>query len=429
GFGVFYDVLKGEDNLQFNGQGPFFGAAFIGFDPPKTITATVPYLTDPFGSSGTPQSFPSRPPASNIDFDKAGFLPFGGSSVYFVDPHLRTPYTYQYNLSLQHEFGAGLVSEVSYVGSSSHKLTSLVDNNPFIRGTSTRSANAQPGVRAGSFGLLDTFENVGNASYNSLQSSLQKRTADVRFFGTTYFTLAYTYSHNIDSVSGFRENTSKVPYYNHKLFHGNADTDLRHNVSFSGGWDLPFDHWWSSGPKRLIGGWSLYPIVTWRTGFPLDVYAGFGESSTRTGPSGAGDRDIVHADLVGSKITTFDPKNPRAINGTSGHYYFDPGNFSAARFTSAFEAAVIANPSLATYGTLPRNSFFGPGRTNFDLSLSKRIPIYRERVAAELRGDFFNILNHAEFDIPSRTITSGQFGQVSTTADPRIIQLAIRLTF
>lgn len=126
GFGVFYDVLKGEDNLQFNGQAPFFGFNSFRFPAKATINSEVQYLIDPYKSTGTVNTFPSRPPPKNLDFGAAGFLPVGDAGVYFVDPHLRTPYTFQYNLSVQQQLASGLVAELSYVGTQTRKGTALV---------------------------------------------------------------------------------------------------------------------------------------------------------------------------------------------------------------------------------------------------------------------------------------------------------------
>src|SRR6266705_3004044 len=106
--------------------------------------------------------------------------------------HLRTPYIYQYNLSIQHEIRRNLIAEASYVGSSSHKLTDLVDRNPFILGTTHRVLNTAPGNTDGSFSFVDEFRNVANANYNSLQASLTKGLSETGFFGRTYFTLGYT---------------------------------------------------------------------------------------------------------------------------------------------------------------------------------------------------------------------------------------------
>lgn len=430
GAGLFYDVLKAEDNLQYNGQAPYFGFADLFFNPlAGNPTGPLNYLAQPYAATGVPNSFPSKAPAANIDFAAAGFEPFGGGGVFFVNPHLKTPKIYQYNLSLQQQLARNLVAEVSYVGSSSHGLTALVDANPFIVGTNTRLFNAQPAAAGQTlFSYLDSFENVVNAGYNSLEASLQERLGSSERLGTTYFQLSYTLAHNIDNASGFRERNSLVPYYNHRQFVADADIDVRHNLAFGGGWDLPFQHYWSRGPKVLTGGWSLYPILTYRTGFPLDVLAGLNASGSRPGPSGAGDRNIVRANLVGNKVTTFNPKQNQTLGGTAGNYYFDPANFSIAAYSApGFDP--VANASQRTYGSLPRNAFRGPGRTNFDLALAKRFPIYRERVGAEFRAEAFNLLNHAEFSNPDTSITSGTFGQITNTAAPRILQLALRLTF
>jgi hypothetical protein len=92
-------------------------------------------------------------------------------------------------------------------------------------------------------------------------------------------------------------------------------------------------------------------------------------------------------------------------------------------------ANAIANPALRTYGTFPRNALRGPGRTNFDIALAKTTPLYKERVKLEFRAEAFNVLNHAEFNSPTTSINSSLFGQITDTGDPRIIQLAARITF
>ncbi len=429
GFGVFHDILKAEDNLQFNGQAPFFGFADLFYDPlSKNPTKETNYFTNPFVATGQPNPFPSRKPPSNLNFDDAGFLPVGGGGVYFVDPNLRTPYVYQYNLSLQRELARNYTLLVAYAGSSSHKLTSLVDANPFILGTTNRLFNATPGNTSGSFSYLDEFTNAGYAKYNSLQTGLTKRFADSKV-GATSFQLSYTYGRSMDNESGFRSRNSRVAYYNANQFYAPSDYDLKSFISFSGGWTLPFDKLWTSGPKRLLGGWNLYPIFTYRTGQPLDVTSQISRSRTRTGPSAAGDPSIVRANLINPAFAFYDPKTvQKAGNNRTGNFYFDPTAFSTAAYSAAgFNP--VANPSQRTYGSLQRNAFRGPDRTNLDISMSKSLAVYKETVKVELRGDFFNVLNHAEFGNPNTTITSSQFGQISTTAAPRIIQIALRLTF
>ncbi len=475
GFGMFYDILKGEDNLQFNGQPPFFSSVGMNF-PTFSQVGPSPYYTDPFGSAGVPDPFPSRPPPSNLDFNLAGFLPINsGGSVYFVDPHLKTPINYQYNLSVQQELARSTALEVSYVGNVSHGLTSLIDVNPFVLGTTDRvfnlgagdsscqdasgfSSSGVSGSAVCSFGSVPEFKNVSNANYNSLQASLNRQLVDSRYLGRTYFTLAYTYAHSIDNASGFRQRNSNVPSYQPDLFRASSDQDVRDRITFSGGWDLPFDHMWNSGPKRLTKGWSLFPIVTWRTGLPFDVFANLGERFTYNaeGPSGAGDPGNVHANVVGP-LNTLNPRTSQTFNGSSGNYYFNPNSLSNAQCGDGndpfpctpgpgilpADSQVQANPALATYGTLPRNFFRGPGYVNFDLAFSKTTAI-TERVKFEFRAEFFNLLNHANFTNPGiinnangtfaggaggNNPNSSLFGQITSTYDPRIIQLAGRFSF
>jgi hypothetical protein len=439
GFGVFYDILKGEDNLQFNGQAPFFGAAFLGFNPlSANPTGPVNYLSDPFAAAGQPDPFPSKLPSKNLDFGNAGYLPFGGASVYFVDPHLRTPYIYDYSFSVQQEVAHRLVGEVTYVGSSAHKLTSLVDENPFILGTSTRLINAESGLTSSTgFNYLNTFKNVANQEYNALEASLTRQFADWHSVGNTFFTFAYTWSHSIDNASGFKQRTSQVPYYDENAFRASSDQDVRHRLSFSGGWDIPFDRW-VGGPKVLTRGWSLYPILSYRTGFPLDVNAGFQASGTLPGPSGAGDANLVRPDLTTSQVQILNPHQTQTINGSTGNFWFNPTDFVVP---ASFSNRGIPAPGDRTYGTLPRNAFRGPDRTNLDLALAKTFN-FGERWKAELRLEAFNVFNHTEFynpgcapgsnGVPNCNLlvpTNGNFGQVSATYDPRLVQIALRIQF
>ncbi len=421
GFGMFYDVLKGEDNLQFNGQVPFFSG--VDFNLPSA-TVGPSGLQDPFAAAGRVNPFPSKPPSPDINFADSGFLPFGGGSVYFDDPNLRTPYVFQYNLSVQQQLPSNIVLELGYVGYSAHGLTSLVDVNPFPIGSFTRTYP--------DFSYLDEFQNVSRANYSSVQVNLTRRFSNSTF-GNSFFTVGYTWGHEIDNVSGFRQRNSNVPAYDHELFRASGDTDVRQTFVLSGGWELPFDKLWTGGPKLLTSGWSLYPILTMRSGFPIDVFANLNTTTDDPGPSGAGDAGYVRADLVGNTIPILKPSsfqvlaNPNNSNSSSGgNYWFNPANFSNARAIALDDAGAIT--SSYPYGTLPRNTMRGPGQTNLDFSISKHFRI-REGMDLELRGDAFNVFNHTEFQNPDTTITDSTFGQISTTYDPRILQLALHLRF
>lgn len=419
GTGIFYDILKGEDNLQFNGQAPFFGFADV-YPSGQSGNSAPAGLDNPYVAAGAVNPFPSKPPASNIDFGAAGFLPFGGGGVFFVDPHLRTPYVYQYNMQLQQQVAPGTVLELGYLGYDAHKLTGLVDANPFVLGTNSRIDS--------NYSYLDEFQNVTKAHYDAMTVTMRKDLGDVHGIGRTFFTAAYTWSHELDNVSGFRQRNSGVPYYNHDLFMASGDTDVRNTVVISGGWDLPFDK--LGGPKQLTGGWSLYPIFTWRTGFPLDVFSDLYTTNSDPGPSGAGDAGSVHADLVGNSVSTMNAHTYQTINGNSGNFYFNPNNFSTARLDNLDNIAYNDASQLPyyTYGSLPRNAFRGPGAVNLDIALAKKFTL-REHATLELRMDAFNAFNHTNFANPDTSITDATFGQISNTAAPRILQIAAHLRF
>jgi len=419
GGGVFYDILKGEDNLQFNGQVPF--ASFADIYPAGQSGGAPPLgLDNPYVAAGAINPFPSKPPASDINFAASGFLPYGGGGVFVVDPHLRTPYVYQYNMQVQQQLAPGMILEVGYLGYDAHKLTSLVDANPFVLGTNSRLNT--------NFSYLDEFENVTKAHYNGMTATVRKDLGDMRGWGHSFLTFAYTWSHEMDNVSGFRQRNYSVPYYNHDLFMADGDTDLRNTVVFSGGWDLPFDR--LGGPKAITSGWSLYPIFTWRTGFPLDVFSDLQTTDSDPGPSGAGDAGSVCADLVGGSVGILNAKNYQTINGNAGNYYFNPGNFSTSRANTQDNIAFNDASQLTyyTYGSLPRNAFRGPGAVNLDIALAKKFRI-REAATLELRLDAFNAFNHTNFSNPDTTITDATFGQISNTAAPRILQVAAHLRF
>jgi outer membrane receptor for ferrienterochelin and colicin len=414
GTGIFYDVLKAEDNFQFNGQFPFASTAFIGFNDPSGTAAPFGFLTNPFGSTGSPNPFPSQPVNHAINFANT-IGTFGGGGVFFVDPHLRTPYTYQYNLSIEHELARKMVVEAAYVGSSSHGLTGLKDINPFdpatLSGTPNRVLNETPGNVNGSLGFLPQFQNVANANYNSLQLSARQQPVAVPVLGTVYYTFGYTWAHSIDDASGFRNNNSQVPFFQPHIFRASSDFDVRQFVTFSGGWDLPFNH----GPAKLVKGWSLYPILTWRTGYPYSITAGLNALNGTPGPSGAGDGNLVNANLV-SPVQFLNPHSQSSPSGAQGFYFFNPNSFSST-VTSG-------------YGTAARNLLRGPGRTNMDLSLAKVVPLSGDRVSMKFSVDAFNIFNHTQFSsLGLNAANPATLGTVTNTYAPRILQLAAHVNF
>lgn len=426
GFGVFFDTLNGWMSDWATDEAPWAGGAAVLPDPTSSANPLPPngpstILSHPYESSQAVDPFPSRiPPPSNIDFGAAGFLPLGPGNN-FVDTHLRTPYIYQYNMSVQRQISNGLMAELGYAGSSSHGLLTWVDQDPMILGTSTRVLNQN--LAPGTYGQAPTFAGLDNANYNGMLASLTKRETQIPILGNVFFTLAYTWSHNMDNGSGFNSRITSIPYYNRHQFYGNSDFDVRNRFTFSGGWELPFANAWTNGPRRLTSGWSLYPILFFQSGIPLDFTAGTRTRSSSPGPSGAGDGSLVRADQVVSSVpthVTIDRPAPNQIEA----FWFDPNDFQQDPCIGA------GTCPIGFYGTYRRNSLRGPSRTNLDLALEKAIPLVGEKTKLLFRVEAFNIFNHTEFRPPSAiSILSGTFGQISGTYDPRILQLALKLTF
>ena len=264
---------------------------------------------------------------------------------------------------------------------------------------------------------------MNNANYNGFLASLTKQSGNVKHLGSSFFTLSYTWSHNLDNGSGFNQRSSLIPYFRPHALYGNSDFDMRQRLVFSGGWELPFAEYWAKGPKRLTTGWSLYPIFSAQSGVPIDIYGGYGNADEITpGPSGFGDPQVVRADQLTSSVQIMNPRN--IVNGQS--FFFNPADFGQN------PCAAAGTCPIGYYGSFRRNSFRGPGRVNLDFSLEKSTLI-SERVRLLFRAEAFNIFNHAQFVNPGGgspvRVTSTLLGQVTTTYDPRILQLALKLTF
>jgi len=445
GFGMFYSVLNGWSADENNGVAPFWAGVdfgtngYNGLPPGIGVTSAPQYMEDPYGSNGLSDPFPSHQTLSSNDpnyFQNLGAIPFG-SSQWIMNPHLKTPYIYQYDLSVQHQLAKDLVLEVGYVGSDSHRLMTTEDGNPMILGTNVRILNSangyDPANGTGFSAITHYITNDGAASYSGLLASLTKRFGDVRGIGSTFFTLAYTYSHNIDNSTGdVNFSSGGVPYYAHNALRGNSAFDQRQRFTLSGGWELPFAKAWSSGPKALTRGWTLYPIFTWHTGQFFDIRAslpGNTPINNIPGPSGAGDTVLVRAQQVTPSVQRYRVGSTQTINGNTGLYYFNPNDFTVPDQWRS--STYFATPDQRTYG-MPRNSIPGVGLVNLDLAIVKKNTFFHERLNSELRFEAFNALNHAEFANPSTDITDPVFfGQIvqTVTQTGRVGQIALRITF
>ena len=162
----------------------------------------------------------------------------------------------------------------------------------------------------GCFGQLPEFQNVSNANYNAFEASLTRQPKNSKlgtavFHSCLYLTAIISTMHPALSSATLRCRPT-IPVF----VHASGDSDVRQRISFSGGWDLPFDRLWSTGPKRLTQGWSLYPILTWRTGFPFDISAQLPDNvdPANPGSSGAGDPYLIECRTWSRRYGHADPR-------------------------------------------------------------------------------------------------------------------------
>jgi outer membrane receptor protein involved in Fe transport len=365
GYGIFYSKTQGNE-LQFKINAPplVFAAALAG-------DLTRPNL------SWDRDAFPD--PASPS-------FPLGTLSPFSVDPRDRTPYLQQWNVSVERSFAGNLLLEIAYAGSKGTKLTERVNINQARLPepvNPTPIANRRP---FRDFGDILSAHWQENSSYQGLQARLEKR-----FSGGVSFLLGYTWSHAIDTASrgsggSWHQNARRL-----RDDRGHADFDVRHRLTVSYVYQLPF------GRGRLLGGWAVNGIASFMTGNYFSVTV-------------AGDRANVGG-------FPFQRANRRC-----------DGNLSRDQRTidRYFDTSCFAVTPLGTFGDGGRNIVQIPGLNNWDVSITKDTAIH-EGVHAQFRAEFFNFFNHAQFGQPDLNANSVFLGQIRSAREPRIAQLALKL--
>jgi hypothetical protein len=429
-FGIYYTSIEDLNLFYEVGDAPFG----LYWTTPSSVLFEEPYRTRTDGSAQGPKFpfvFPIPGAPENKTLDYGRYLPLQYSPGY--DIHNRMPYATHYNFSIQRELSKSTVLTLAYVGTQGHKLISQYDANPgnaalcmqlnamgamdlttqsvgcgpyqendiFQRpdGTkvySTRNYlgdNYCPDSSTGiCFSQYNTFtKNVANSNYNAFQASAERRASDFTFL------LAYTFSKAIDDSSDFND---YMNFSNFRLSRGLSNFDVTHNFVGSYSWAIPFDRL-TSRFKRLTQGWTVNGITRFATGFPIIIRQDRGDISLTGSNSDQPNR-------VGPIVIT----DPRNLDANGGNRYF---------LTDAFEK----NTVLGTFGDSSRRFFHGPGLNNTDFGLAKRVAI-TESKAVELRGEFFNVFNHTQFNNPNGNISSSRFGLVSDSRDARIGQVSAK---
>jgi hypothetical protein len=320
------------------------------------------------------------------------------------------PGTAMFSLGVQRQLAQSVVAIVQYVGSrgwdqsndrsiNTLPLSDVTDRQKVATG----GANANLYRQFLGFSTITQEENQINFNYNSFQAGLRMENRH----GLTV-QLAYTWSHELDDVSN---DLVGVPNpFNIKYNYGAGALDRRHIFNVNYVYSLPF--FGNSSSKALhavLGGWQVSGITFAQTGTPVGSN---GVGVTYNGPDVLG--------LGGG--TTNRPDQVASI-----HY---PHTANAWFSTSSFASpkAPWAGGTNNGFGTTRKDAIVGPGLFNFNMSLFKTINL-TERMKFELRFESFNTFNHTEFNNLDTGSTDANFGHVTSTYDPRTLQLGAKFSF
>jgi len=374
--------------------------------------------------------------AKNCSINLASFTSVPGDAY--------TPYTQQWNLTMQREIGRGWAVELGYVGS--HYIGGLGIWDPFIANLASTSSPVTVRDRNGVAYTITTNTanneelrhqivglsrkrgarysgNIGVATYNSLQATVSRR-----LHRGLYFQAAYTWSKTIDDVSGSQStdefNQTRAGQGGANVFNnqGNAqqnralsDFDRPHRLVVSYSYDLPVPSS-SFFQNELFRGWAISGIVTYQSGLPFSTF-----DSTAGGAFGISN-GFQTATFSGSCATAQDAYTQGPTSARLDHY------LNPACFRTAANVPNSAGSGVQDFGSSPRNAFRGPYQQNWDFSLMKNFHV-KESHEFQVRMDVFNVWNHPIFRFPSAIDigTASTFGQITETAVPaRLIQFGLR---
>ena len=310
--------------------------------------------------------------------------------------HMPLPYTYEWNLNVQQELGAGFTGQLGYVGSSSHDL--YVDPN---------FNQPQPGPGAlgprrpfPQYSSILAFLPLDRSNYNSMIVQVERR-----FRRGFSFLGAYTWSHSLDYGGQVSDSLDYGPQnpYNWTSNYASSNFDVRQRLSASYIYELPFGAGkpWVNQPgvgRLLLGGWQLSGVVAVQTGLPITPILSYDPTNTGT------------------------TARPNVVSGAALY----PSNQTP---TDWFNNSAFVAPAAYTYGDAGRNIIRGPGLHNSDMGLQRTATI-KEKYQVQFTAQAFNMFNTPQFGLPKNTVGIGTTGVITTVATPeRQFQLGLHFIF
>ncbi len=404
-------------NPQYDGFEPRFGVAYQAAD--RTVVRAAFAILDDHNNQLVQQSQNIRlgwPSAAspNITLQNRGvpnlylsnlppessfinpLVPLIGQSA---DPNMKISYSMEYNLGVEQQLPYSMLMKLDYVGSlGRHQYLQVTANTAPIPGPGSLASRGQPYTQYG--GSAFTFETgAGNAGYNALQAELKRS-----FASGLYFVASYTWSKSLDIESDPYGGSGVQNFYNIAADRGPSDYNLSQLFVFSGVYALPVGRGkqFLSRPNRftqgLLGNWNIGSIVSLRSGLAFQCNAGGDIANVGGGAQ--------RCDQIG---------NPYAGAG-----------FQQSHTSWINRASFRTTPY--TFGTESRNNLVGPPYKDVDFSAFKNFPV-TERATLQFRAEFFNLLNHTNFQNPTNNIQSSAFGGIFNSYFAREIQLAAKVMF
>jgi hypothetical protein len=358
-----------------------------------------------------------------------------------VDPAIRTPTLFSYDLKIEQQIAPATSLTIGYSGSHSyHQIMNGDLNEPayviaangqvFYPAGGTSTTPAAPVKLNPAVANTTSWWAGASGNYNALVVDLRHS-----FNHGLQLRGDYTWSKNLDDGSAWNTSVSsntpafvEVPSLPH-LDYGPAATDIRNIASINASYELPlgknkaFFANASELTDHIVSGWSVASIATLLSGFPFSPQLGYN-------PTGSGD--------------SRNPVRPNVAPGFAGPLY--PGGGTAQRVAEYFNPAAFTAPAAGYVGNASRDSLVGPGFADWDFSLLKSTAL-SERTRLQFRAEFFNIINHTNLQLPNEVVFSagptqgttanqntvaalGSPGTISATANTsRQIQLGLKLLF
>lgn len=408
GYGIYYGAFENRGGSPSLGYNYPFQYSFH-FPSPDSVSP----VTYPNGTIATLENGLSSVPLNTTAVNAQGL------SLRGIQFHYQTPYVQSYNLTAQYQFSRADSFEAAYVASLSRHLETFVGSN-------LQSVLLPPGLNPQNYIPFPDFarggsyaNTIGTANYHSLQAKYERRLAT----GLNAL-FAYTYAKTRTDagdllsgggVSGFR--AQGIPGWGIQKDTALADFDIRHAISLSATYDLPFGkgrQYMSNSPRLielLLGSWSANGIMTLDTGQPQTI------GCTKTTGAGTG----CYALYTGA--------DPYGGAHDVNHFY------NAAAFVDPPVVTAVGQTDFSPLGG-GNTQVSGPPFRRLDFSLFKSFPMGENR-RFEFRAESFNLTNHPAFSQPASSnlsfVNTTTFGRITSTRDApndaRELQFALKFYF